>query len=145
MVLFAVCPRHVSKTKLSVQCQPFMITSSDRQFKGGLVVPYFISVSEEDEGQDEKTENDPQYVGLGAITLIKHNNQSKLFNFVVVTTLILFDYLKSQPVLHQNGMRLEQDILTISKDTKEQPELGMPHFFGTSTVAWTRLGVLRSW
>ena len=58
-----------------------MITSSDRQFKGGLVVPYFICVSEEDEGQDEKTENDPQYVRLGAITLIKHNNQSKLFNY----------------------------------------------------------------
>ena len=84
-----------------------MITSSDRQFKGGLVVPYFICVSEEDEGQDEKTENDPQYVRLGAITLIKHNNQSKLFNFVVITTLILFDYLKSQPVLHRNGTRLE--------------------------------------
>ena len=71
------------------------------------VVPYFISVSEEDEGQDEKMENDPQYVRLGAITLIKHNNQSKLFNFVVITTLILFDYLKSQPVLHRNGTRLE--------------------------------------
>ena len=84
-----------------------MITSSDRQFKGGLVVPYFISVSEEDEGQDEKTENDPQYVRLDAITLIKHNNQSKLFNFVVITTLILFDYLKSQPVLHRNGTHLE--------------------------------------
>ena len=38
----------------------------DRQFEGaGMVLPYFVS--EEDEGQDEETEIDPQYVRLGAI------------------------------------------------------------------------------
>ena len=38
----------------------------DRQFEGvGMVMPYFVS--EEDEGQDEETEIDPQYVRLGAI------------------------------------------------------------------------------
>jgi DNA (cytosine-5)-methyltransferase 1 len=38
----------------------------DRQFEGaGMVMPYFVS--EEDEGQDEETEIDPQYVRLGSI------------------------------------------------------------------------------
>ena len=38
----------------------------DRQFEGaGLVMPYFVS--EEDEGQDEETGIDPQYVRLSTI------------------------------------------------------------------------------
>lgn len=38
----------------------------DRQFEGaGMVMPYFVS--EEDEGQDDETEVEPQYVRLGAI------------------------------------------------------------------------------
>ena len=39
---------------------------ADRQIEGaGLVMPYFVN--EEDEGQDEETEIDPQYVRLGGI------------------------------------------------------------------------------
>ena len=64
-----------------------MIISSDWQFEGGLVVPYFISVSEEDEGQDEKTENDPQYVRLGhrLSTIIRVS----YLIFVIIITLII--------------------------------------------------------
>ena len=52
-----------------------------------MVVPYFISVLEEDEGQDEKTENDPQYVRLGhqLSTIIRVS----YLIFVIIITLII--------------------------------------------------------
>lgn len=81
----------------------------DRQFEGaGLVVPYFVN--EEDEGQDDETEINPQYVRLGAILryTFDYTQESEyaISFFVIMTFAILSNYLKSQLVLHRNGIRL---------------------------------------
>lgn len=70
----------------------------DRQFEGaGMVMPYFVN--EEDEGQDEETETEPQYVRLGAILryTVDYTQESEYATFFShYVTEVFSDHLKSK-------------------------------------------------
>jgi hypothetical protein len=91
----------------------------DRQFEcAGMVMPYFVS--EEDEGQDEETEIDPQYVRLGAILryTIDYTQESECaisFFFIIMYDMAILSVKNQKAILHRNGIRLVYFKKTLSK------------------------------